>query len=212
MALPKYLHCCARLNLLVPAMVLMCGLAGCSANSSKGAERGAKTGAVSGAVGGMVGALVFGGSVGDAAARGAVVGGAAGATAGAMSGAEKDKQAAAQAASTADAEMANLRKKIGEDSYSGVDALAKCKHQVAIAYASTAQTSGNADYELAGLWVEVLSYADQREEGTARDLFPKVIEADSDVATVADAETQMQESLLKLRNIREQYGLPKLCS
>jgi len=199
-------------RLLLGALILW-AIVACSPNSTQRAGQGAKTGAVSGAVGGMVGALVFGGNVGDAAARGAVVGGAAGATAGGMSGAQQDSQAAEQSKPVvAPVDTTKLKQQIGEDNFAGVEALARCKHQVAVAYADTARASKNPDYALASLWIEILSYADQRDESRAREFFPQLIETDTDVATGADAEAQMQESLQKLRNIREQYGLPRLCA
>ena len=135
------------------AFVLLLTLAtvpSCSQRTVEGAGRGAATGAVAGAVGGMVSALVFGGNVGEAAARGAVWGGSTGATAGAISGAVADSnEKKAQQAAELDA----LRKKLGDDAFQGLVALAQCKHEVAQGYGRTAAASDNPDYALAGLWL-----------------------------------------------------------
>ena len=135
-------------------------LPGCSKQTVQRAGQGAATGAVVGAVGGMVSAMVFGGDVGDAAARGAVWGGSTGAAAGAMSGvmADSNQKKAEQAA-----ELEKLRKQLGDDAFNGLAALAECKHEVAQGYGSTSAKSGNPDYALAGLWLQVLAYADGRQ-------------------------------------------------
>jgi len=198
------------------ALIVLFGgtLGGCSSDSkaTKGATEGAATGALAGAVGGMVGALVFGGNVGDAAARGAVYGGSTGAVVGGISGSKQDKAIAEQQAATNQAEQEKLRKQIGDDAYNGVVALAECKYEVAAANAAVARQSGKRDYALAGLWVEVLSSADQRKESEARARFPELIKADKDIKTEADAEAGMREGLQVLMKAREDNGLPRVCA
>jgi hypothetical protein len=188
---------------------LVTQLGGCASGSyaAKGAGQGATTGAVSGAVGGLVSGLVFGGDPLEGAARGAVYGGAVGATAGAMAGSQVDKKVKAQQ----EASLTQLRKKIGEDAFNGLEALADCNHDVSLSQAVKAQRSQNPNYALAGLWLEVLSYADQREEAKARALFPTVVEKDWDIQSEAQAEEAMREALSKLMTIREEYQLPRVC-
>jgi hypothetical protein len=195
-------------------LILLIVMSGCSSqsNASKGAKQGATTGAVAGAVGGVVGALVFGGNVGDAAARGAVYGGTVGAVSGGMSGSKRDKAEAEQAQSARQAQAEKLRKDIGEDAYNAVAALAECKHAVASANADVAKKSGNADFRLAGLWVDVLVDADQQREAEARALFPQIIPLDRDIKNEAQAEAAMRDALQKLMDIREEYGLPRVCN
>ena len=195
------------------ATVLLAAAAGCTSGSQagKGAAEGATTGAVAGAVGGMVGALVFGGNVAEAGARGAVYGGTTGAVVGGISGSKRDQAAAAQQAATQEAELEELRANIGDDAYDGVVALAKCNHGVAIANAQVAMQSKKSDYVLAGLWVEVLSYADQRNEVQARTLFPEIIDRDRKIKTEAQAEEAMRTALQELMDIRVAYDLPKVC-
>ena len=184
-------------------------LSACSQQSMQRAGQGAATGAVVGAVGGMVTALVFGGNVGDAAARGAVYGGSTGAAAGAMSGAMADSnQKKAQQA----AELEALRKRLGDDAFNGLAALVECKHEVAQGYGRTAAKSSNPDFSLAGLWLQVLAYADNRQDDQARALFPDLVAKDSKLTSEAQAETEMQGALQKLMDIRQEYKLPRDCS
>ena len=179
--------------------------------ASKGAKQGATTGAVAGAVGGMVTALVFGGDVADAGARGAVYGASTGAVAGGMSGARRDKQKAQNQADEQAASLAKLREKIGDDAFDGVVALANCKYGVAIANADVAMQSDNSYFALAGLWVEVLTNADQRNETAARARFAEIIARDKKVSSEAEAEQAMREALQELMDIRVANNLPKVC-
>lgn len=82
---------------------------------------------------------------------------------------------------------------------------------MAIGYAKTAAKSENKNYALAGLWVEVLTLADQKAEDKARALFPDLITKDSKVSSEAQAEERMRNALQKLMNIRGEYNLPKTC-
>ena len=180
----------------------------CSQRAMQGAGRGAATGAAVGAVGGMVTALVFGGNVGEAAARGAVYGGSTGAAAGAISGAAADSnQKKAQQA----AELEALRKRLGDDAFNGLAALVECKHEIAQGYGRTAATSDNADFALAGLWLQVITYADSRQEDQARSLLPGLVEKDSKLSSESQAETEMQAALQKLKDIRQENKLPREC-
>jgi len=185
-------------------------LTGCASDSytAKGAGQGATTGAVSGAVGGLVSALVFGGDPAEAAARGAVWGGAAGATAGAMAGSQVDRKVNEQQKS----ELQALRQRIGDETFKGLEALADCNHEVSLQQARKSQTSSNPNYALAALWLEVLTYADKRDEATARSIFPELVEKDWNIKTEAEAESKMRSALNALMDIREDYGLPRVCS
>ena len=192
----------------LPVLILGALLSACGEYAAKGAGTGATTGAVSGAVGGLVSALVFGGDAGDAMARGAVYGGAVGATAGAMGGAQVDKKVEQQRQATAEA----LREKIGDDAYDGLEALADCKYDVSLKQAGLARQSDNPNFSLAGLWLEVLSYADQGNEARARELFSEVVTKDWNIESEAEAEAEMRKTLTRLMDIREQYNMPRVCS
>jgi len=197
-----------RIAALLPALLLGLYLSACGEYAAKGAGTGATTGAVSGAVGGLVSALVFGGDPAEAAARGAVYGGAVGATAGAMGGAQVDKKVAQERQAAEEV----IRSKIGDDAFKGLQALADCNHDVSLKQAGLARQSDNPNFSLAGLWLEVLSYADQGKGAEARKLFPEVVKTDWDIASEAQAETTMQDTLIKLMDIREQYNMPRVCS
>ena len=183
-------------------------LPSCSQQTMQRTGQGAATGAVVGAVGGMVTALVFGGNVGDAAARGAVYGGSTGAAAGAISGAMADsnQQKAQQAA-----ELESLRKRLGDDAFNGLAALVECKHDIAQGYGRTAAKSSNPDFALAGLWLQVITFADSRQEDQARALFPGLVAKDSKLVSESQAEAEMKAALQKLGDIRQEYKLPKDC-
>ena len=185
-------------------------LSGCASDSyaAKGAAEGGTTGAVAGAVGGLVSSLVFGGDPLESAARGAVYGGATGATVGAISGSKVDEKIEQQN----EAKYAKLRQDIGEDAYGGLKALADCQHDVSLNQAAKAQKSQNPNYALAGLWLEVLSYADKQDEAKARSLFPKVVEKDWNIKSSSEAEARMRKALNSLMDIREEYKMPRVCS
>jgi len=201
--------------------VLMAGLigatllvvVGCESGShaAKGASQGATTGAVSGAVGGLVSALVFGGDPIDRAAHGAVYGGTTGAVAGGMAGSQRDaaqKQAKKQ---TREQYIADLKASFGPDAFEGATALAECRHDDVFGSAKKAMTSENPNFALAGLWLEVLAYADRKDEAKARSLFPALIDKDWEIKTNDEAEAAMRDALAKLMDIRQEFGLPRTC-
>lgn len=190
-------------------MIALMTLSACSQQTMQRTGQGAATGAVVGAVGGLVSGLVFGGNAADAAARGAVWGASTGAAAGAISGAAADssRKKAQQAA-----ELKALREKLGNDAFQGLAALVECKHEIAQGYGRTAAQSENPDYALAGLWLQVLAYADSRQDNQARALFPELVAEDSKISSESQAETEMQDALKNLKEIRQEYKLPRECS
>jgi hypothetical protein len=183
----------------------------CSKQTVQKSGQGAAIGAAVGAVGGMVTALVFGGNPAEAAARSAVYGASTGAAAGAISGAMAESSAKKAPSDSKPEDMEKLRKTLGEDAFSGLEALVDCKHDVAQAYGRTAGQSDNKDYALAGLWLQVIAFADNREEEKARAIFPELVVQDAKLTSLAQAETKMRESLQKLMDIREKHGRPRVC-
>ncbi len=196
-----------RLILWILILLIAVSLTACSTHSAKRAGEGAAMGAVVGAAGGMVSALIFGGNVGEAAARGAVWGGTTGAVSGGISGAQQDQMEKAQQ----DKAIEKLKADLGEDAFNGLVALTDCKHEVALGYARTAARSENKDHALAGLWLEILAYADQKKEDKARQLFPNLIAKDSKISVEAQAEETMRKAMQRLMDIRGEYNLPKTC-
>ena len=180
----------------------------CGGQTGKRAAQGAAGGAIAGAAGGVVSALIFGGDVGDAAARGAAWGASTGAVSGAIAGSHEDR---AQKKRQQEDAVKKLKQSLGEDAYAGLAALAQCKHPVAMAYAETAQTSGNKEYALAGLWLEAITLADKGTPDQAQGLFPAIIKADPEASSTTEAEQRMQKALQGLASIRNQHKLPQTC-
>ena len=201
----KHLRITITLLLVLGCMSLIIA---CSSQTGQRAGQGAATGAVAGAAGGVVSALIFGWDVGEAAARGAAWGGSMGAVGGAISGAQQDSAMKKQQEDA----VAKLKLKLGDDAFNGLVALTNCKHDVAISHANTAKSLDNPKFALAGQWLEVLTLADQRQEGKARALFPALIEKDPEIDSEAKAEESMRSGLQGLMKIREKYNLPKTCS
>ena len=195
------------------AIVLLgAALAACQSSAGKGAAQGAGTGAIAGAVGGAVTALVFGGDPVEAAARSAVWGASAGAATGAIAGSQADKQAEQQTHKKTEAELAKLRDEIGDENYAGLESLADCRHDESLRAAAKGRQSNNPNYALAGLWLEILNYADSGREAKARELFPTLVKQDWNIETTAQAENKMREGVTALGNIREEYKRPRVCA
>jgi hypothetical protein len=160
----------------------------------------------------------------DRAARGAVYGGAAGAVAGGISGGRKDKQVEAQKQTQTqvntqaqtraqqEAELEALKKEIGRPAFSGLAALAECRHDVTLKKAQKAQKSKNPNYRLAGLWLEVLNYADLQQQQQVSRLLPVIVAEDWDIQTEAQAEQVTREASAELITIRKEYNLPLVCN
>lgn len=203
----------------IALIALALQLAGCAGDSyaSKGARKGAVQGAAAGAVGGLVSALVFGGDPLDRAARGAVYGGAAGAVAGGIAGSNVDKQVRAQKQTQKaiqaeqDADIEALKKEIGKPAFNGLAALAECQHEITLKKAKKARKSKNPNHRLAGLWLEVLSYADFRQQDRVRSLVPVIVKKDWDISSNAQAEQAVRDAMAELTEIRREYSLPLVC-
>jgi len=187
--------------------IILLFASGCTKQTAKQAGEGATMGAVVGAVGGLVTGLVFGGNPIESAAAGAVFGASTGATAGAISGARQESAKKGQQRVKGE----EFRKKFGDDAYNGAVALAQCKHEVALANAAIVSKDADKDKALAGLWLEVLSHADDKQEEKARALFPAVVEKDPEVKTEAQAEEKMRRALQRLMDIRVENDLPRVC-
>ena len=116
-----------------------------------------------------------------------------------------------QLTTTTNSRLENLRQTLGEDAFSGLEALVDCKHEIALGYGRTAAQSSNHNYALAGLWIQVLAYADSRQEAKARAVFPELVAEDDKLTTEIQAETEMREALKKLMDIRQENGRPAVC-
>lgn len=192
-------------------MILLAGsliLSSCSANSRQGAGAGASIGGLSGAVGGMVTALVFGGNVGEAMAQGAVWGASTGAVSGAVAGAHKNM---AEKNLRNKKQLEEVRKNLGDDVFTGLNALADCKHDIAIGYAKTAVKSSDHHESLAGMWLEVLTYVDRGEITTAKDMYPQLAAKDNRIESAEKAQELTKQTYEQLKSFRSQFGFPSTC-
>jgi hypothetical protein len=69
---------------------------------------------------------------------------------------------------------------------------------VALGYAKTAAASENKNHALAGLWIEVLTEAERKQEDRARAFFPDIVAKDPKISSEAQAEERMRSALQRL--------------
>lgn len=203
-----------RLPLLLSVLLLA---PACQSSAGEGAARGAAVGALSS---GVVSA-VFGGDVGRSMAYGAVGGAVSGGIAGAASDqrASEHEQQEGLAAENARLETQNralqlrqeLIARIGVDNTEAIAQLIECRHDAALGHLRSARTSGNAEFELASVWLEATLELDRRDTAAARALYPVLAERDEDAATVADAEATTLELVTNLEDMRVEFGRPRRC-
>jgi hypothetical protein len=203
------LFCKTTRWLFVP--LVASGIVGC-AGAGEGAIKGAAGGALAGAASGLISSLVWGGDPGEYMARGAATGATVGAIGGAIDGsgqarAKKDHQAAQE-----QRELDQFRRDIGNDAYAGVVALVDCKYSVALANAEVAAESGNGNHALAGLWVQVLTLADQGNETGLDEIAPEIIRWDRNIANTAQFDNELNQSHGDLMDIRADNQLPRTCA
>jgi hypothetical protein len=127
---------------------------------------------------------------------------------GAAAGARADS---AQKKAQQGVKIERLKAQLGENGFKGLEALAECKHEVAVAYGRTAARSKNKDYSLAGLWIEVLAFGDQGKADGAQARFPDLVAKDPQIGSEAQADETLQKSLRRLQEIRGKYNLPRTC-
>ncbi len=101
--------------------------------------------------------------------------------------------------------------RLGRPAFNGLAALAECRHDVSLEKAKKAQESSNPNHNLAGLWLEVLNYADSQQQSQVNRLVPVIVEKDWDIHSPAQAEQVIRESFAELIAIRNDYELPLVC-
>lgn len=205
------------------AMALGLFLAGCAADSQAGkqAGRGAALGGVGGAVGGAVSSLLWGGNIVEGAVKGGISGAATGAAVGGVSGAmadseAKQKEARAQAEPKpieSDPRFAQLEEKIGKENFEAAKLLAGCKHGQAIgaaveAYAGTQDPKQRAY----ALLIQAIAAEEMGDKDLAASLYPRIVQAAPSIGTVEKARAEALEGVMKIQRIRQDHGLPPLCS
>jgi hypothetical protein len=217
-----------RLTGLLPVLLAVL-LAACSQGAKDGASSGAKTGAVGGLVAGAVGSIFWGGDAVNNALRAGAVGAASGAAVGAMSGADRNKkqapapapqpapgqtsgQASGQAADLSAADQA-LKTRIGDLNFAAGEELARCRHVSAISRAEKAFAS-ETDARRKGyaLLIEAMAAEESSNTAKANAVYAQWGQFDATRADAAKARNEALEGLLKVQKVRQDHGLPPLCT
>jgi hypothetical protein len=209
------------LNLLM-VMCMAIVLSGCSEGSKQGASSGAKTGAVGGLVAGAVGSIFWGGDAVNNALRAGAVGAASGAAVGAMNGSERDKSkspapAPAPSGSGQPADLSAsdkaLKAQMGDLNFSAGDELARCRHVSAINRAEKAfATETDPKRKSYALLIEAMAAEESNNAGKANAVYAEWAQFDPARADTAKLRNDALEGLLKVQKIRQDHGMPVLCT
>ncbi|MDH5255117.1 MAG: hypothetical protein OEW72_04295 [Gammaproteobacteria bacterium] len=209
------------------SLCLALAVAGCSTASQEGAARGAKSGAVGGLVAGAVGSIFWGGDAVNNALRTAAVGAASGAAVGAMNGAERDKRqgsppppapppapvpapAATGGLSAADQQ---LKTQMGDLNFAAGEELARCRHVGAISRAEKAFASETDPKRKSyALLIQAMAAEESGNATKASAVYARWGQFDPARTDVARTRNEALEGLLKVQKIRQDSGLPPLCT
>lgn len=212
---------------VIGSLCVVLALAGCSAGSKEGAARGAKTGAVGGLVAGAVGSIFWGGDAVNNALRTAAVGAASGAAVGAMNGAERDKRqgsppppAPPPAPSPAPANPGGLsaadqqlKAQMGDLNFAAGEELARCRHVGAISRAEKAfTTETDPKRKSYALLIQAMAAEESGNTTKASAVYAQWGQFDPARTDVAKTRNEALEGLLKVQKIRQDSGLPPLCT
>ncbi|MBM4220610.1 MAG: hypothetical protein FJ170_01535 [Gammaproteobacteria bacterium] len=206
-------------DVVVALMAL--ALAACSTGAQQGAERGAKTGAVGGLVAGAVGSIFWGGDAVNNALRSAAVGASSGAAVGAMHGAEKEKTrqappppAPAPVPTTGKpVHDPAMKAKIGELNFAASEDLARCRHVSAISKAEQAfKAETDAKRRSYALLIEAIAAEESNNTGKANEVYAQWGRFDPAYADRSKARSEALDGVLKLQKVRQEQGLPPLCT
>lgn len=217
---------CPSRTLFFAVLATFCiAITGCSTGSKEGASRGAKTGAVGGLVAGAVGSIFWGGDAVNNALRAGAVGAASGAAVGAMNGADRGQPPASppppppaagsgtgQIADLSDADKA-LKARVGDLNYSAGEELARCRHVSAINRAEKAFASEtDLKRKNYSLLIEAMAAEESNNSGKANAVYAEWAQLESPPADPAKLRNEALEGLLKVQKIRQEHGLPVLCT
>lgn len=208
------------------ALCFVVAVVGCSTSSKEGASRGAKSGAVGGLVAGAVGSIFWGGDAVNNALRAGAVGAASGAAVGAMNGSERGKSqpapqppappgtspAAGQTADLSDSDKA-LKARVGDLNFSAGEELARCRHVSAINRAEKAFASETDPQRKSyALLIDAMAAEESGNTGKADAVYAKWAQFDPTRADTARLRNEALEGLLKVQKIRQDHGMPVLCT
>jgi len=196
------------------------------------AREGAKAGAVGGAVAGAVGSLFWGGNVVGNMAAGAVTTAAAGAAVGAMSkkpAAGSETPASEQSPSSSDAQGTEVEPqakpkeelvqrereveaRIGPANFEAARLLARCDHNGAIAQARKAFDAEESPERRAyALMIEAISAEEVGNTDQAAAVYPQLVQLDPSRENVVKARNDALSGILKIQQVRKDYGVPATC-
>lgn len=212
------------LTLVPGSLCIVLAVAGCSTSSKEGAARGAKTGAVGGLVAGAVGSIFWGGDAVNNALRTAAVGAASGAAVGAMNGAERDKRQSAPPpapppapapATTGGLSAADqqLKAQMGDLNFAAGEELARCRHVSAISRAEKAFASETDPKRKSyALLIQAMAAEESGNTARANSVYAQWGQFDPARTDVAKTRNEALEGLLKVQKVRQDSGLPPLCT
>lgn len=200
-------------------LLLAFALTACSTGAQQGAERGAKTGAVGGLVAGAVASIFWGGDAVNNALRSAAVGASSGAAVGAMQGAEKAKsQQPAPASAPAPAKAGSvydpaMKGKIGDLNFAASEDLARCRHVSAISKAEQAfRVETDPKRRNYALLIEAIAAEESNNTSKASEVYAQWGKFDPAHADRGKARNEALDGVLKLQKVRQEAGLPPLCT
>lgn len=186
-------------------------VAGCGTYAQQGAASGAKTGAVGGLVAGAVGSLFWGGNALENAVASAAVGAASGAAVGAMSGNQRDQAAAA--AAEVQQRNAALRELVGEANAAAGEALARCQHTTAMSRADRAfERESDPKRQGYALLIKAMAAEESGNRAKADEAYARWAALDQAMADRNAARATVLDDLLKLQKLRQDNGLPAVCT
>lgn len=190
-------------------------LAGCTAGTRDDAARGAKVGAVGGLVAGAVGSIFWGGDAVNNALRSAAVGAASGAAVGAVSGSGSSPAPAPAPAPAGEPAVADaaLRARMGDLNFAAGEELARCRHMGAISRAEKAFASEtDPERRSYALLIQAMAAEESGNTAQAAAVYGRWAAVDPSRADPDRARSDTLAGLLKLQKIRQDHGLPPLCT
>lgn len=201
------------------ALLVVLGLTACSTGAQQGAESGAKTGAVGGLVAGAVGSIFWGGDAVNNALRSAAVGASSGAAVGAMHGAEKTKnQQPVPTSTSAQAKTGPvydpaMKAKIGDLNFAASEDLARCRHVSAISKAEQAfKVDTDPKQRNYALLIEAIAAEESNNTSKANEVYAQWARFDPAHADRSKSRSEALDGVLKLQKVRQEAGLPPLCT
>jgi hypothetical protein len=202
--------------------LLICAVAFLTASCADTyAAEGAKSGAVGGAVAGAV-LGVFTGNVGGSMVAGAAASAAAGAAVGGMT--PKEPQAAAPASAQGQGTSVSndpkllerqqaLEKEIGPANFDAARMLALCRHDSAIELARNAYTTADTQERRGyALMIEAVAAEEKGDTAGAATVYPRLLDVDPGIGSVDKARNAALSGILKVQQVRKDYGRSPTCS